>query len=139
MEPAEVKMPEPVDLEDGFKTEAPLDDAAAVEAMAKVVEELGGDASTLVANMQNVLDFFSGEGSSAGKQDVPFEIGFDDAEKLFDDDEDTAGTDEEGAEGSAQGDGADDEHYDNFEGEDESNTRNLHLKDLQFGRNYHKD
>ena len=108
----------------------PVDDAVAAAALAEVVEELGGDASSLMKSMQNVLDAFAHEegevpaGEKPNVEDTPFEIDFEDADSLFE---------EKPAPKAAEGDPfADDE-------EDEGATRVLNLDDLQFGRNYTKD
>jgi len=108
----------------------PVDDAAAAAALAEVVEELGGDASSLMKSMQNVLDSFSHEEGEVpaeeqpNAEDIPFEIDFEDADSLFE---------EKPAPKAAEGDPfVDDE-------EDEGATRVLNLDDLQFGRNYTKD
>ena len=107
----------------------PADDTVAAAALAEVVEELGGDANSLMKSMQEVIDAFSHEegGADAAEkpavEDIPFEIDFDDADSLFE---------EKSAPGNAVGDPfADDE--------DEGATRVLNLDDLQFGRNYTKD
>ena len=127
----EVKLPEPVQMDESV-SDAPVDEATAAAAMAEVVEELGGDASTLMENMRHVIDSFANEDAAAEKPvEDPFEIGFDDADKLFDDDP-------EETEGDASAP-ADDTHYDDFGNEEQSATRVLNLKDLQFGRNYNKD
>ena len=107
-----------------------VDDAVAAAALAEVVEELGGDASSLMKSMQNVLDSFSHEEGEVpaeeqpNAEDIPFEIDFEDADSLFE---------EPAAPKAAEGDPfADDE-------EDDGATRVLNLDDLQFGRNYTKD
>ena len=107
----------------------PVDDAAAAAALAEVVEELGGDANSLMKSMQDVIDAFSHEegGASAAEkpavEDIPFEVDFGDTGDLFD---------EKAAPTKVLGDPfADDE--------DEGATRVLNLDDLQFGRNYTKD
>ena len=99
----------------------------APEMIAQVVEELGGDATSLVESMRSVIDSFSGEGAVNLENEAPFEIGFDDADKLFDNKED-----------EPIGDPFENEEDDDdFDGEEES-TRVLNLDDLQFGRNYNK-
>ena len=113
--------------------EEPVDDAVAAAALAEVVEELGGDASSLMKSMQDVIESFSHEESDApaapaaeenAVEDIPFEIDFEDADSLFE---------EKPAPKAVEGDPfADDE-------EDENATRVLNLDDLQFGRNYTKD
>ena len=110
-----------------------MDEETAAAALAEVVEELGGDAATLMENMRSVIDSFTGEAPAPEeKKEVPFEIGFEDADSLFADD-DADDIDEEPA------DESNDENYDNFAGEDQSATRVINLNDLQFGRNYNKD
>jgi len=127
-----ISMPEPVQVEECV-CDVPVDEATAAAAMAEVVEELGGDASTLMENMRNVIDSFANESESIEKkEETPFEIGFDDANDLFEDDPPVADDAEKASP-------ADDEHYDNFENEPADETRVLNLKDLQFGRNYNKD
>lgn len=131
-EAAEITMPEPVQVEEPV-SDVPVDEETAAAAMAEVVEELGGDASTLMENMRNVIDSFANESENAEKKDeVPFEIGFDDANDLFEDDPPAADDAEKAPP-------AGDDRYDNFENENEGETRVLNLKDLQFGRNYNKD
>ncbi len=130
-EAPEISMPEPVQVEESI-CDVPVDDAAAAAAMAEVVEELGGDASTLMENMRNVIDSFANEGESIEKKEEdPFEIGFDDANDLFEDDPPAVDQTEKTPPA--------DDHYDNFENEPADETRVLNLKDLQFGRNYNKD
>lgn len=108
-----------------------VDDAVAAAALAEVVEELGGDATSLMKSMQDVIDAFSHEESAESGEtpaaqppveDIPFEIGFDDADSLF---EEKAAPAEE----------------DPFvhDDEDEGATRVINLDNLQFGRNYTKD
>ena len=126
----EVKMPEPVTVTADADTtviETVEDEEAAAAALAEVKEELGGDASSLMESMRSVIDSFAHENASAEKktEEVPFEIGFDDADSLFED-------------SNAEKKRADDD-YDNFDREDAGATRVLNLKDLQFGRNYNKD
>ena len=128
----EINMPEPVVMEEPV-SDVPTDAEATAAAMAEVVEELGGDAASLMENMRSVIDSFANEGESDEKKDeAPFEIGFDDANDLFDDDPPAA--DEPKKEQPA-----DDDRYDNFENESGDETRVLNLKDLKFGRNYNKD
>jgi len=113
--------------------EEPVDDAAAAAALAEVVEELGGDASSLMKSMQDVIESFSHEESDvsaapaaeeSAAEDIPFEIDFEDADSLFE---------EKPAPKAVEDDPfAGDE-------EDENATRVLNLDDLQFGRNYTKD
>lgn len=131
-EAPEISMPEPVQVEEPV-SDVPVDDETAAAAMAEVVEELGGDASTLMENMRNVIDSFAHEGESTEKKEEdPFEIGFDDANDLFEDDPPAADNAEKAPP-------AGDDRYDNFENEAADETRVLNLKDLQFGRNYNKD
>ncbi len=132
----EVKMPEPVTVTADADTtviETVEDEEAAAAALAEVKEELGGDASSLMESMRSVIDSFAnaGEMSEEDESDGPFEIGFDDAGDLFDNDDDKKDAD--------PFDHADDDDYDNFDGEDKDATRVLNLNDLQFGRNYNKD
>ena len=121
---------EPVTPVEEIPAGEPVDDAAAAAALAEVVGELGGDASSLMKSMQNVLDSFSHEEGAVfseeqpNAEDIPFEIDFEDADSLFE---------EKPAPKAAEGDpfaGAE---------EDEGATRVLNLDDLQFGRNYTKD
>lgn len=114
------------------KTEEPTGQSEdAPEAQASVAEEPGSDANALVESMRSVIDSFGGEGSvnETEPADGPFEIGFDDADKLF-------GSGEEGEVPDPFE--HDDEEYDNFDGEETDATRVLNLNDLQFGRNYNK-
>ena len=119
-----VKMPDPVDL-DNVTAEVPVEEAVSAEAMAEVVEDLGGDAGSLMENLRSVIDSFANAGVEP-REESPFEIGFDDADKLFDEDP-----------GESDSAAAPKNHYDNFENEETGATRVL--KDLQFGRNYNKD
>ena len=128
----EVKLPEPVAVEAPAEGDAPVDEETAAAALAEVVEELGGDAATLMENMRSVIDSFVGEGSAAEeKEDSPFEDDFEDADSLFKEDT-TPDTDDTADESEAS-------DYDNFADEDQGSTRVLNLNDLQFGRNYNKD
>ena len=98
------------------------------------IYELGGDASTLMQNMQNVIDAFSHEEQNSTSdpaekespaEDIPFDLGFEDADSLFD---------ETTAPKAPVGD-----PFDFDEDEDENPTRVINLDNLQFGRNYTKD
>lgn len=106
-----------------------VDDAAAAAALAEVVEELGGDATSLMKSMQDVIESFTHEEEAPAEEEtpveeIPFEIDFEDADSLFE---------EKPAPQAVEGDPfAGDE-------EDENATRVLNLDDLQFGRNYTKD
>lgn len=130
----EVKLPEPVAVETAVEGDAPVDEETAASALAEVVEELGGDAATLMENMRSVIDSFAGDksGETAEGELPPFEIGFENAESLFESDDDDEEEDDEPEEKS-------DDHYDNFAGENAEATRVINLNDLQFGRNYNKD
>lgn len=138
----EVKLPDPINVEPVAEGGVPVDEETAASAMAEVVEELGGDATTLMANMRNVIDSFAGDNApdEAAKEDSPFEIGFEDAESLFeDDDDDDAVIEPDTPTADNSGEVEDDDRYDNFAAEDQGETRVLNLNDLQFGRNYNKD
>ena len=123
------------------------DDGLAAEALAEVVSELGGDANSLMENMRNVIDSFAAEKDSAAAEpaeesapsetadEIPFEIGFEDADSLFEDNGDTS-SDDDGLSGAKDFEEGDDPFLDEA---DENATRVLDLKDLQFGRNYNKD
>lgn len=118
--------------EEEVKTEEPAEPSEdAPEAQAQAVEELGGDANALMESMRSVIDSFGGEGSVNETEvaEGPFEIGFDDANKLFGSGEDGEVPDPFENE---------EEEYDNFDGEETDATRVLNLNDLQFGRNYNK-
>lgn len=124
---------------DELAVEGEVDDAVAAAALAEVVEELGGDANSLMKSMQNVIDSFAheenGEAAAPAEEspveEIPFEIGFEDAESLFE---------ENAAPKAAEEDpfAADEDPFVNDE-EDENATRVINLDDLQFGRNYTKD
>lgn len=136
--PAPTAIPAAPVVEAALKVEEPVneavDDSVAAAALAEVVEELGGDASTLMQNMQNVIDAFSHEeqnGTSGPAEkgtpteDIPFDIGFEDADSLFD---------ETTAPNAPVGD-----PFELDEDEGENPTRVINLDNLQFGRNYTKD
>lgn len=110
--------------------EEPVDDAVAAAALAEVVEELGGDANSLMKSLQNVIDAFAheeGHASAAEKpavEDIPFEVDLESTDLHLED---------RPTPGMVEGDPfADDD-------DDENDTRVLNLDDLQFGRNYTKD
>ena len=121
-----------VAIEEPMVEEAPLSDAPveelspeAMQQVAEIVEELGGDASSLMESMRNVIDLFSND-SEGHKQMEPANLdGFQQADKLFD----------EGVEKVLE-DPFD--HYDEALEEEPEATRVLNLNDLQFGRNYTK-
>lgn len=130
--PEDNNAPQTQESED-VKTEEPAEQSeTAPDAMAQVVEELGGDANSLMESMRSVIDSFGGEGSVSEQEGAegPFEIGFDDANKLFGSGE--AGEDSDPFESEEE------QEYDNFDGEEKEATRVLNLNDLQFGRNYNK-
>lgn len=129
----EVVMPAPVEMDEPV-SDVPVDEETTAAAMAEVVEELGGDAVTLMENMRNVIDSFANDdGGTEKKDEDPFEIGFEDAESLFEDD-----NEEKTAEKPAE-DRREDDNYDNFTDADSGDTRKINLNNLQFGRNYNKD
>ena len=105
-----------------------VDDAVAAAALAEVVEELGGDATSLMKSMQDVIDSFAHEGGDAAPDgestdgDPAFDIGFEDADSLFG-----------GKTAPEVGDPFTDD------ADDDNATRVINLDDLQFGRNYTKD
>ena len=107
------------------------------EAAADIAEAAGepnSEAAALVESMRSVIDAFAaGEAELSAREDanVPFEVDFDDADKLFDEN-----AEKNVGDPFAQ---AGDEDYDNFDGEEQDSTRVLNLNDLQFGRNYNKD
>ena len=104
-------------------------------AEAEVAAEPSSEAAAQVESMLSIIDAFAaGEVELAEKEtaDTPFEIDFDDAQKLFDENA------EQGV-GDPFADDAGDENYDNFDGEEQDSTRVINLNDLQFGRNYNKD
>ena len=113
--------------------EEPVEAPAQEEAPA--AEAPDNEAAALVESMRNVIDAFAaGDAALSAKEDSgsPFEIGFDDADKLFDENaEKTVADPFEQSE--------EDEDYDNFDDEEQDSTRVLNLNDLQFGRNYNKD
>ena len=124
---AEPEIPSPVPAAAEVPAEDVVDDAVAAAALAEVVEELGGDATSLMQSMRDVIDSFSHEESGTPAEekpveDIPFEIGFEDAESLFD--EKSAPVEEDPF-----------VHDDDEEGA----TRVINLDDLQFGRNYTKE
>ena len=114
-------------------------EVAEVEETAPVEEpaaESNSEAAAQVESMLSIINaFVTGEAELTEKEsDSPFEIGFEDADKLFD----------EKAEeivGDPFAESGDDEYdeYDNFDGEEQDSTRVINLNDLQFGRNYNKD
>ena len=137
--PAADPVAEPTVRLDEIAVEGEVDDAVAAAALAEVVEELGGDTNSLMKSMQNVIDSFAheenGEAAAPAEErpveEIPFEIGFEDAESLFE---------ENAAPKAAEEDPfvADEDPFVNDE-EDENATRVINLDDLQFGRNYTKD
>ena len=135
----EFKLPEPVEVESDTDGDAPVDEETAATALAEVVEELGGDAATLMKNMRNVIDSFSGE-ESAPNDDPgdPFGMDFEDADSLFNDDRNDRDDDSDENAFREVSD-SDSESYDNFPEENQDATRVINLNDLQFGRNYNKD
>lgn len=116
---------------------APVEERVEVPAHeeAPAAEEPDNEAAALVESMRSVIDAFAaGDAALSAKEDSgsPFEIGFDDADKLFDENaEKTVADPFEQSE--------EDEDYDNFDDEEQDSTRVLNLNDLQFGRNYNKD
>ena len=121
-----------VPVEEPMVEEAPLSVAPveetspeAMQQVAEIVEELGGDASSLMENMRNVIDLFSND-SEGHKQMEPANLdSFQQADKLFD----------EGVEKVLE-DPFD--HSDEVLEDEPEATRVLNLNDLQFGRNYPK-
>ena len=115
--------------------EEPAEAPAQGEAAAPAAEEPDSEAAALVESMRSVIDAFAaGDAALSAKEDSgsPFEIGFDDADKLFDENGEKTVADP-----FAQSE--EDDDYDNFDDEEQDSTRVLNLNDLQFGRNYNKD
>ena len=115
--------------------------AAVVESTKETVEEVAvepdSEAAALVESMRSVIDAFAaGEAELNAKEVVnrPFEMDFDDADQLFDENAEKA--EKNVGDPFAQ---AGDKDYDNFDDEEQESTRVLNLNDLQFGRNYNKD
>ena len=138
------EIPEPIAQENAADPAAePADDGLAAAALAEVAEELGGDASSLMENMRNVIDSFAAEKESAAPEqsadaeETPFEIGFEDADSLFEDSDDDFPADEDDEDAPHDDFDEDDDPF--LDEADENATRVLDLKDLQFGRNYNKD
>ena len=131
VEPAneENDVPEVQEIEEVQVEEPAQESEEAPEVIAQVVEELGGDATSLVESMRSVIDSFGGDSAVNLEDEAPFEIGFDDADKLFDGDK---------KEEEAISDPFENEQDDPFEDEEAEATRVLNLDDLQFGRNYNK-
>lgn len=115
--------------------------AAVVESTKETVEEVAvepdSEAAALVESMRSVIDAFAaGEAELNAKEVVngPFEMDFDDADQLFDENAEKA--EKNVGDPFAQ---SGDKDYDNFGDEEQESTRVLNLNDLQFGRNYNKD
>ncbi len=125
--PADPDIPEPQEAQP---------ESAAVEETAAEQETAAEPSSEAAAQVESMLSiinaFVTGEAELTEKEaDSPFEIGFEDADKLFDENA-----------GESVGDPfaeSGDEDYDNFDGEEQDSTRVINLNDLQFGRNYNKD
>ena len=99
--------------------------------------EPSSEAAAQVESMLSIINaFVTGEAELAEKEaDSPFEVDFDDADKLFDENADKNDDKDIGDPFAQSGD----EDYDNFDDGEQDSTRVIKLNDLQFGRNYNKD
>ena len=105
-------------------------------------EQSNNEVLALVESMRSVIDSFASDGKDSAREntDAPVEVGFDNADKLFDGNDESSeqsGNGEKAMEDPFEN--SDDDSYDNFAGEEQDTTRVLNLNDLQFGRNYNKD
>ena len=129
-------LPEDTDIpevQEGAEVKSAQGEAPAAET--ETADQPGSEAAAQVESMLSIIDAFAAGEVDLSEQEgaeSPFEIDFEDADKLFDKNAETSI-------GDPFADDAGDEDYDNFGDEDQDPTRVINLNDLQFGRNYNKD